>query len=241
MPRMIALLMLVFISYSCNYRVYTNGKYNHKAKGLTANWRSSNNECIFLDSNQNIPDSSTFLNDTKILSPLVWLTMQSPNKLMINRTEDEAERIGANIIKVTDKGATKLTRYRYIAKMYYLPEPYLTAYRRSEDSLIQVNKRINKDFCIVHLKSYSCKWDEGPIYLNDSLVGYCHGAKKIKGGFDIHRLDLKLDKKGILSPKNTGTNRYILGVSLEKGEEYYINIIPGRAGPAFQTVEKIDF
>jgi hypothetical protein len=124
--------------------------------------------------------------------------------------------------------------------MFYLRESYLKAYRLKVDSLDSVHKKENENLCIVHLKSYCYKWENSAIYFNDSLVGYCHGATRKKGGFNIYSLDFKFTCSGVLTHQ-IKKDFFRSGLILEQGKEYYINILPTKRGDIFQGVNKYDF
>jgi hypothetical protein len=160
---------------------------------------------------------------------------------MKNKAMDQAKRIGANIIQKTDDGATKFTRYRYIASMYYLREPFLTDFKIKSDSIRLATKKFNSAFCILHFKNYMYKSDT-PIYFDDSLSGYCKGATKKKGGFDIYRLDLKVDRDGIISDRNNLKSKRQQIIPVKKGNEYFINLMPCKSrGVCFVFVDKQQF
>jgi hypothetical protein len=234
--------LIVLLVCGCNYRIYTNGRLDHKEKGLTRNWQSINENCFVFEKNDKLPDSATLINTTSFYSPFVWLASHSPHYIMTSKAMSQAKTVGANIIQVTDDGATKFTRYRFITHMYYLKEPFITQYKNQRDSLASIEKKANEPFCVVHLKSYMYKWDNTGIYFNDSLSGNCKGAARRKGGFDIQALDLKFPSGGILSDRKNHATKHKYGIALQKGSEYYIDLVPCKSeNTCFVLVKKEEY
>lgn len=242
MKQLFYYFLFLLILSSCNYRVYINGQFDHRDRGLTSNLKSTNDSCYIFENDDKLPDSVIYLNTIYVYSPFVWLTMHSPHYIMTNKARNEARTFGANIIQVVENGGTKFTRYRFKAKMYALRDPYLTEYKKLTDSMRIIKEKEDENFCIVHIKSFMYKWDNTPVYFNDSLINYCHGATSKKGGFNISQLDFKIPHEGVLSDRDNRMARQRHGINLMKGKEYFFNLIPCKSyGVCFVPVKKEEF
>jgi len=225
------------LSTACNYRIFTNGKYSHKEKGLTSKWLANDDSCFVLEPTDSLPDSAVFIKQTTVLSPLFWLTVRPANNLMIDQAKAEAEKTGANVIRITVKHATKFTRLKFETNLYLLKVPYRAANVKKLDSLKQANEK----FCLVHLKILSTAFRNQPLYFNDSLVGHCPG-KTIQNVYypdAAPSIDFVFPVSGILSCPYYGDTLDKNGIRLERGNEFYLYLILGRRGAViFLSVDK---
>jgi hypothetical protein len=94
----------------------------------------------------------------------------------------------------------------------------------------------NAGFCIIHLKNYN-HWHNYQIYLNDSIRTF------IARGRGENSLDFKFNKS-----VNLSLSKNSIGITLDKGKEYYFNIMPytgkyqkGSSGVYLQLCTKYDF
>jgi hypothetical protein len=95
---------------------------------------------------------------------------------------------------------------------------------------------MNERFAVVQIRNYTYSWRKStPIYFEDSLVASCEAPSNRKKGHEkeIHRLDLKFDRPGILSTLINGSSIYKSGVLLQPGKVYKLSIIPTRYGDRF--------
>jgi len=223
------LLFLLGIS-SCNIRVYTNGKYSHKEKGLTSHWHSNFDSCFVLRAKDSLPPGAVYVSDVRLVTPLVWLTMK-PMEILLNRAKDEAQRQGANLIHITGEDGSKMTRATWYMKFYRLEGPALADYHRRLDSIAVVNSH----YAIVHIWNYTYRWEDPvPVYFNDSLVGFCQEPtrRKTGRGLEVHELELRLATAGTLSLSDMA-HPFKSRRPVEPGHEYVFYIVPGRHGNFF--------
>jgi hypothetical protein len=233
---LIALWALV-LSSACNYRIFSNGKYSHKEKGLTSKWLANDDSCFVLEPTDSLPDSTVFIKQTTVLSPLFWLTIRPVNNLMIDQAKAEAKKAGANVIRITYKHATKFSRLKFETSLYSLKPPYQATYIRKLDSLKQANEK----FCLIHLKVLSTALRNQPLYFNDSLVGYCPGKtiQNIYYPSAVPGMDFVFPVSGILSCSYYGDAMDKYGIRLERGGEFYLYLVLGRRGVVtFLSVDK---
>src|ERR1700743_3895065 len=100
MKRFGILLLVSCLFFSCNFRIYTNGKFDHRERGLTSKWRTTNDSCIVLLHEDVIPKGAVAVNNTEIRSPFFWLTLHAPSEIMWNELKTQAGKVNANIIQV---------------------------------------------------------------------------------------------------------------------------------------------
>jgi hypothetical protein len=227
----LSLLFLLGVT-SCNFRVYTNGKYSHKEKGLTSHWHSDFDSCFVLPGKDSLPHGADYVSDTRLLTPFVWMTLK-PIEMMRDRAKDEARRQGANLIQITDSDGSIMTRATWYMKFYRLEGLALAEYHRHLDSIAAVNSH----YAVVHIWNYTYHWeDPAPCYFNDSLVGYCQAPtlRKTGRGLKVHELDLRFATAGTLS-LGVGAQSSRSVRPLELGHEYDLFIMPGRYGNFFST------
>jgi hypothetical protein len=228
-------LLFVFIFCSCSYRIYVNGKYNHKIctileKGERVSTLPDDSTIIVVGIDENVPSLAKFINETKILSPnySFWgagylQRTETPYETILGKARDEAKQVGANIIKITKRPEQVFNRNRaeFIAKMYFL-NPRLNVFKKLQDALSP-----NRNLCIVHLRNLIS--DSCSIYFNDSLIIPVFKNQNITV--------FSSDSSGVLKCKVIGRKKglnpiyTILATAyLKKGEEYYLNMTYYRRG-----------
>lgn len=232
---------IAIVVISCNYRVYTNGKFDHKEKGLTSKWRTSNDSCFVFNHRDCLPDSITFVNQTTILSPFSWMINTSPYFVMTNKASALAKTLDVNVVQEINTGGTKFTRYKFETVMYRMSDSAFSTLKAKNDSVELAEKEANKDYCVVHIKNYHDNSRLEPIYFNDSLVRYCPDPTKINGRIRYFEVDFKMPHEGYLSnipSSKIGTH----GPKLHVGKEYYIFVGSCRRGyNCFSFVSKFTF
>src|ERR1700748_3992588 len=105
---------------SCNYRIFVNGKFDHAEKGLTSHWRVAEDSCYIYEENETVPDSAILVNETKLLSPYVWLTGHSGQYMLVNKAMKQTWQSGGNAFKIVSEDATKMSRLHLLIKVYSL-------------------------------------------------------------------------------------------------------------------------
>jgi hypothetical protein len=231
------LILLVLGLYSCNFRIYSDDKKIANIKQDNRNWKSTNDSCLVFQINDFLPDSLVYINTTKIRSPFIWINQASPNNVMTGIAKNQAAKLNANVIKVTGYGGLN---YLFTVKMYRLNNSLWTEFKNKKDSADKENKRINKNFCIIHIRSFC--WVGGPLYFNDSLIGNFHSTTHKRTSAKIHALDIKLNCDGRLSAHaKIENNWHNKGFWLTKGNEYYISLEMGKYGNYLQKINKNDY
>ena len=169
-----------------------------------------------------VADSSSFLADVTIYSPLFWPEAHdhSPLFLMLDQARKKVREMGGNAIQLLDCSARKFARLRLVARVYSLRRPP------------PVSPVVPPDRCILHIKSaYAASGVAAvPIYFNDSMIATLKGSDLA----DHRRLDfikiaqqrmeqftIALDRGGLLSVKQ-GVHRFVYTAKLENGREYYV-------------------
>ena len=241
-------LFLLLLFCSCNFRLYTDGKFDHKAKGLTSKWKTTNDSCIMLGKDDKIPDGAILINNTEIKSPFVWLTMASPPEVIVNELKTDAQKKGANIIQIEGQHGNKFTRLGVNAKMYSLKEPFLTKYKKLKDSVADYKQR---NFCILHIRN---NWTFGKVevYFNDSLIGTLPKWKWSKKD-NSEILNFTTDHSGVLWLKaenqGHGHKMEIVNVPYSKnradfdmimGNEYFVRIDFQKGRSIFSSIKNIE-
>lgn len=247
MYRFFPILAILFMCVSCNYKIYINGHFDHKVDKSFSYKKSNNDSCFIFGINEKIPDSSESVNLIKIKYGYSAdsVAIFSPYYSLLELAKEEAGLFGANIIKIISYKMPDVFEGDAITiKLYKLKEPYLASYRRTYDSL----NVLNKTSCLIHIRNCQYNKTNLPIYLNDSLIGYCHNtdiadqlldsAAKIKLTFEI-----RLSYGGQLStlpPSRRIPNSKIL---VEKNKEYFIKISDAYRSrtPYFKIVTRFDF
>ena len=231
------ILILLASLWSCNYRIFSDGKYIHKENGLSEKGLSRCDSCLVLESFETLPDSLVPVSQTTIFSPYFWMISTPVEYAMIDRARSEAQRTGANVIWVCNKrdlykgGSTGFfRRAKFETRLYQLQEPYKSAYMHRQDSI----EKERAGICIVHVKSYS--WDECPIYWNDTLVSNCTGLSSANG--QAQKNDFVFSSSGTLSYQNTRPHKGLDSVNLERGKEYYVVIQSVKGGRWMYRVDK---
>jgi hypothetical protein len=161
----VSILFILFCS--CNFRIYTNGTFDHKTKGLTSKWRTANDSCIILFSGDKLPEGAVAVNNTEIRSPFVWLTVQLPSEIMVNELKTQAQKVNANMVWIDSAYAKKFTRLHTEARMYSLKGAALATYKAQ----IAVPMQAKANYCIIHLKNLAnIGKDHIRLLFNDSIV-----------------------------------------------------------------------
>jgi hypothetical protein len=131
----LAYFAIATVLISCNYRVYTNGKFDHKEKGLTSKWRAKNDSCLMLSHRDCLPDSLVFANQTTIYSPFWWLSTASPYFIMTNKAATLAKAGKVNVVQEINTEVSKFTRYKFETIMYRTSNSAIATYKAETDSI----------------------------------------------------------------------------------------------------------
>lgn len=224
-------LLLLIIVAGCRYRIFINGKFDHKDRELRPKVSKSYDSVFIFNASDSLPANIVVVNNTIIWTPYFWAEdfFCGPNYYtVLHHIVWEAKRVGANVIKFRNTNLvmteTVTTSNRFIVQMYSLKEPYLSGYNRKLDSINRAYKDSIKSVCIIHIKSMNIyTGNKCRIYINDSLL--CYASTKDWRTPGWPEVNFMLRNGGVLSLHNKTKDTLLV-----KGNEYYFLIGSRRKG-----------
>jgi hypothetical protein len=212
----------VLLLAACNtVKIYTNENFMYTAKQPPSKGPVSGDSCYVLGPTALLPKGAVYVCSTRAKASAFWSMQPSAEETSMLWVKEEAQKYGANIIRIVDEGGGFLN-----TELYRLQEPALTAYRLRLDSLDEANSHL------LRVQVCNLLWKKTPIYFNDSLMGTCPGAtvrRDAGRGPACHPLQFELSTPGSFCIPMKGKNRTACSTALELGKEYRVIIGDGRA------------
>ncbi len=241
------LLLLLYLSSSCNYQININGRKNHKIKtishGFSDYWLSSYDSCIFLTPNDSLPASAKKISDITIFHPssaFDYYKEYSFTYAMEERLKDEAKYFKCNLIRIVGDGeTTTLTARIYLkAQLYQIPE----------EQFILLENKLNyfplyhPTSSLIHLYSHITQPLE--ILYQDTTLYVCTGGNARH--LPACRLDVEVRGQGFLqmnliNPMNS-TREKINHLHIDPGNVYFVIVARSvRQAPHLVRVTRYEF